>query len=132
MLRRSSVQVRGPLDRRAGACCNPLVCCGDNTRRDCMRRVTSAGGLLACAACLVLGFFLGSLATAPRAGGQDTAPKPPATLPTGARLGADLYVQTAAEYRACCLQVYKCAELRLETLLQTLRPRPAKPAVVMD
>ncbi len=35
-----------------------------------------------------------------------------------ARLGANLYIQTAAEYRACCLQVYKTAEIRLEGFWQ--------------
>lgn len=45
------------------------------------------------------------------------------------RLGGNLYMQNAAEYRACCLQVYQCAEERLQTLLKS---KPAKPAVVMD
>jgi acid phosphatase len=48
------------------------------------------------------------------------------------RLAANFYLQTSAEYRACCLQVYKCAEMRLEYLLQSADPKPAKPAVVMD
>jgi len=45
------------------------------------------------------------------------------------RLGANLYMQTAAEYRACCLQTYRLAELRLASLMAA---RPAKPAVIMD
>src|SRR5208282_2686687 len=48
------------------------------------------------------------------------------------RLGANLYMQTAAEYRACCLQVYKTAEIRLAALLAAADPKPLKPAVIMD
>jgi len=48
------------------------------------------------------------------------------------RLGANLYMQTAAEYRACCLQIYRVAELRLASLMHDTHPRPLKPAVVMD
>lgn len=87
--------------------------------------------LLACSVCLAGGYFLGSLRTVPLAAEQPVPPKPP-VFATAARLGADVYVQTAAEYRACCLQIYQCADLRLQTLLATLRPRPAKPALVMD
>ena len=49
-----------------------------------------------------------------------------------ARLGANIYMQTAAEYRACCLQIYKTAEMRLDSILTTANPKPAKPAVIMD
>ena len=49
-----------------------------------------------------------------------------------ARLGANLYIQTAAEYRACCLQVYKTAEIRLDALMAAANPKPLKPAVIMD
>ena len=49
-----------------------------------------------------------------------------------ARLGANLYIQTAAEYRACCLQVYKTAEIRLEAIMTAAHPKPLKPAVIMD
>jgi 5'-nucleotidase (lipoprotein e(P4) family) len=63
-------------------------------------------------------------------------PLPPAKavqpFPMEARLSANLYQQTAAEYQACCLTIYKSAQLRLETILQTARPRPARPAIVMD
>ena len=49
-----------------------------------------------------------------------------------ARLGANLYIQTSAEYRACCLQVYKTAEMRLDAIRAAANPKPSKPAVVMD
>jgi len=53
-------------------------------------------------------------------------------LPEAARLGANLYLQASAEYRACCYGIYKGATMRLETMLQSARPKPAFPAVVMD
>lgn len=54
-----------------------------------------------------------------------------AAPPSGA-LTADLYVQTSAEYRACCLTIYACAARQLESLLWSGSPPPARPAVVMD
>ena len=53
-------------------------------------------------------------------------------FPMEARLGANVYLQTSAEYRACCYQIYTCAALRLENLLETKCPKPTNPAVVMD
>lgn len=97
-----------------------------------MGRANRAGVLLACAGCLALGYFWGSWKAAPLRADQQPAPKAPPPFPTALRLGADLYAQTSAEYRACCLQVYRCAERRLETILATARPQPARPAVVMD
>ncbi|MCD4689842.1 hypothetical protein K8S17_00105 [bacterium] len=47
-------------------------------------------------------------------------------------LGGNIYVQTSAEYRACCYGIYACASLRLEEMLEEADPRPAGPAVVMD
>jgi len=58
--------------------------------------------------------------------------KPANPFSIQARLGANIYIQTAAEYRACCLQVYKTAEIRLDSILTTANPKPAKPAVIMD
>jgi 5'-nucleotidase (lipoprotein e(P4) family) len=88
--------------------------------------------LVACLTC----FFLGALWRNHEAGAVLADPTPPTTvaprLPMRERIGANIYLQTAAEYRACCLQIYKCAELRLETVLATRRPKPSKPAIVMD
>jgi len=53
-------------------------------------------------------------------------------FPMAWRLGSNLYMQTAAEYRACCLQIYKCAEQQLNAMLNARPPGPLKPAVVMD
>jgi len=47
-------------------------------------------------------------------------------------LSANLYVQTSAEYRACCMGIYAGASLRLEEILEDADPAPLRPAVVMD
>src|SRR5438876_5594641 len=57
-----------------------------------------------------------------------TAPAP--AFPMAGRVGSNLYLQTAAEYRACCRTIYKGAELRLAEMMQT--NKLARPAVVMD
>src|SRR5262245_16886331 len=97
-----------------------------------MRKMTRAKLLGACAVFFLLGVLWGSRDL----GGvlaEPTTPKPAAPpLPMETMLAANVYMQTSAEYRACCLQVYKCAELRLAALLEAARPRPANPAVVMD
>lgn len=48
------------------------------------------------------------------------------------RIGANVWLQTAAEYQACCQTIYTAAEFKLEADLQNLKPRPERPAVVMD
>lgn len=54
-----------------------------------------------------------------------------AVQPPNRNLDASLYVQTAAEYRACCYQAYNLAIARLkEKLAKQSGPKP--PAVVMD
>ena len=63
------------------------------------------------------------------------APKeanPPPAFTMQHRVGANLYLQNAPEYRACCLGIYKSAELRMCGLLDAARSKPAKPAVVLD
>jgi len=47
-------------------------------------------------------------------------------------LDANLYMQTAAEYRACCLQVYQCAAERLDAAWLNTRGELLRPAVIMD
>jgi 5'-nucleotidase (lipoprotein e(P4) family) len=56
----------------------------------------------------------------------------PSTNPTLKELNANIYVQTSAEYRACCHGIYAAASRRLEEMLEDADPRPARPAVVMD
>src|SRR5437763_1081859 len=58
---------------------------------------------------------------------------PPAAVnPQENRLLANLYVLTAAEYRACCLQTYRLAGERLAELLKTPAGNGHPRAVVMD
>jgi len=45
---------------------------------------------------------------------------------------ANVYVQTSAEYRACCRSIYAAAGYRLEEMLEDAEPGPVRPAVVMD
>ena len=47
-------------------------------------------------------------------------------------LDANLYMQTAAEYRACCYQAYNLATARLKVNLAASNQDPSKSAVVMD
>ncbi len=83
-----------------------------------------------CAVGLAAGYFLGI--TEPRVTVADQTP--PKSAPAGVtmdnRLGANVWVQTSAEYRACCLQTYRLASERLEQYL--VAARPPRPAVVMD
>src|SRR5262245_10673804 len=80
--------------------------------------------------CLLVGFFIGQfrpIALADPTPAIQTAAPP---FPMSPRIRANLYLQTSAEYRACCLQIYRCATDRLETILRCTNP--TNPAVVMD
>jgi acid phosphatase len=99
-----------------------------------MRHLMAPRHWLSCLVCFALGSVWGAvdwkglLAEPP-------PPRLPVAIPTlamDARLGANHYMQTSAEYQACCLQIFQCAAMRLEALLRAARPRPGKPAVVMD
>jgi 5'-nucleotidase (lipoprotein e(P4) family) len=92
---------------------------------------------------LLPGLALGILAGAgTQALLRQTVAQPPELLPAAPApfkqeappfrgLDANLYMQTAAEYRACCLQVYNVAEARLRAL--SAEPAGKKPrAVIMD
>lgn len=86
--------------------------------------------LLLCAGCFGLGIVLSPLR--PQALRADPNPEvkaPP--LPMDSRLASNVWLQNSGEYRACCLQVYQCAERRLEAILRCV-PRPMSPAVVLD
>lgn len=52
--------------------------------------------------------------------------------PPGRSLDANLFVQTSAEYRACCLQAYNLASLRLAAALGKNAAPPSTLAVVLD
>lgn len=85
------------------------------------------------AACLCVGWLIGQVRSKDRFVESEPARNVEAiSFPMAARLGSNLYLQTAAEYRACCRGIYRAAETRLETILQLSNPKPAKPAVIMD
>jgi acid phosphatase len=63
---------------------------------------------------------------------QQAAPPQAAVNPQERSLDANLYIQTAAEYRACCLQTYHWMTERLRAKLAVLPTTGAPPAVVMD
>lgn len=82
-------------------------------------------------ACFLVGVLVGqqpmtSLLADPPA--KVAPPAPP--FPMSARIACNMYLQTAAEYRACCLTIYKSAELRLEEMLKNIKY--AQPAIIMD
>lgn len=77
-------------------------------------------------------FFLGTIDWRGLTHAQQPIKTEALAFPMEARLGGNLYLQTSAEYRACCLQIYKCAEMRLETVLRSADPKPLRPAIVMD
>src|SRR5262245_38294632 len=53
--------------------------------------------------------------------------------PANRNLDAGLYMQTSAEYRACCYQAYNLAAARLEALVKEKQGEPKRPlAVVLD
>jgi 5'-nucleotidase (lipoprotein e(P4) family) len=65
---------------------------------------------------------------------KSTNPTAPAALkqddPPHRGLDANLYMQSSAEYRACCLQAYNLATYRLKDAAKTKSDKPA--AVIMD
>ena len=70
--------------------------------------------------------------TAPSAE-EAAAPKTAVVAPVSLRtLYANVYLQTSAEYRACCYGIYAAAGYRLEELMEDADPAPLRPAVVMD
>ena len=76
---------------------------------------------------LGVGLLLGYMA------GQNDTPAPPRANPQLRALDADLWIQTSAEYRACCLQTYRLAGESLRRKLAAFnRNGPKPPAIVMD
>lgn len=57
---------------------------------------------------------------------------PPPVNPQLRALDADLWMQTSAEYHACCLQTYRFAGERLASKLARLPKDGLSPAVIMD
>lgn len=95
-------------------------------------RITAAAGFAALIAAVA----------AARSSAQEPAPRPATNArvlpmfrpedPPGRSLDANLYMQTSAEYRACCLQAYALARMRLERIVADAAEPPARLAVVLD
>ena len=96
------------------------------------------------AVCLTLGYLAAQMFPVARTTAQrptdsqrpttEQSPKPinPSSFPPAARLGANMYLQTSGEFRACCLTIYRCAGERLATIVAEL-PKGERPlAVVLD
>ena len=79
---------------------------------------------------LVLGIGIGSAGLLPSQAHPATGAQ--VANPQESVLKANLYMQTAAEYRACCLQAYGWMTERLRTKLASVRNDGLPPAVVMD
>jgi 5'-nucleotidase (lipoprotein e(P4) family) len=82
----------------------------------------------------LLGVALGTFLLGWLWGQTDSNPttKPQLPFPMSARLSGNLYMQNAAEYRACCYTIYQLAEKRLAEKLAKLDPQPKNLAIVMD
>jgi 5'-nucleotidase (lipoprotein e(P4) family) len=98
-----------------------------------MRRINQRTLVYACSACMFVGWLLGNLAPTGILADETPAKKVEATVfPMASRVGSNIYLQTSAEYRACCSGIYKSAELRLATVLEKVCAKMANPAIVMD
>jgi acid phosphatase len=84
------------------------------------------------AAGLVIGLGMGSAGLLSLGAQQLPPPAVAAVNPQECAVNANLYMQTAAEYRACCLQIYHWMSERLRSKLAVLPTTGAPPAVVMD
>ncbi len=88
--------------------------------------------MIIAALCFILGAFAGPTVMRVISADEAIAQKQGLPFPMAWRMGSNLYMQTAAEYRACCLQIYECATRRLEAILQADQLIFPKAAVVMD
>jgi 5'-nucleotidase (lipoprotein e(P4) family) len=82
--------------------------------------------------CFIMGALSGPAVMRAISANEAIAQKQVPPFPMAWRMGSNLYMQTAAEYRACCLQIYACAERRLEAILHAKPLAFPKPAMVMD
>ena len=97
-----------------------------------MRTKRNAGWIGGCLLGLCLGLIGGALGVQIFSPDDAISQKKTPSFPMEWKLGSNFYMQTAAEYRASCLQIYKCATLRLEALLKANPTAYPQPAVVMD
>jgi 5'-nucleotidase (lipoprotein e(P4) family) len=87
---------------------------------------------LACGVCFLVGSLWNGAGVVPVLAQKELPVRVELPFAMKARTGANLYVQTSAEFRACCLQIYRCAETRLRSMCGSHEPGAPGPAVVMD
>ena len=97
-----------------------------------MKPTTRGSLVVVGSSCLLIGWLAGNFGLTTLWAESTPAKAELPAFPMSARTGANIYLQTAAEYRACCHTVYTGAELRLEAMLREMTPKPSNPAVVMD
>ncbi|MBO0719424.1 MAG: hypothetical protein J2P41_01285 [Blastocatellia bacterium] len=81
---------------------------------------------------MLIGAVIGSSGLMTSLAWQATSPQTAVANPQERALDASLYMQTAAEYQAVCLQTYNLATDRLRQKLAAIHHAGAPPAVVMD
>lgn len=91
-----------------------------------------AGWIVPTSAGLVLGIGIGAVSVSPSLARPTTLQKNAPANPQEHALDANLYMQTSAEYRACCLEIYGWMTERLRTKLTAQDDNGLLPAVVMD
>lgn len=98
-----------------------------------MRHPNPMAAFVVCALLVVGGLLSICAAQGPAATKATIAQNDVASAPSAlATLYANVYLQTSAEYRACCHGIYACAARQLESALASADPAPERPAVVMD
>lgn len=80
----------------------------------------------------LLGAVVGTAGVLPSIARQAPAPQAGVANPQEHALDANLYMQTAAEYHAACLQTYGWATERLRSKLVAFQSPGKRPAVVLD
>src|SRR5215468_766065 len=97
-----------------------------------MRTTQNAKFIVLSVASLFIGVVIGSSGLMTSLAWQATSLQTAAVNPQEHALDANLYMQTAAEYHAVCLQTYNLATERLRQKLAATPHAGAPPAVVMD
>jgi len=97
-----------------------------------MRTTQNAKSIVLSVGSLLIGVVIGSSGLTTSMAWQAASPQTAAVNPQEHALDASLYMQTAAEYHAVCLQTYNLATERLRQKLAVTRHAGAPPAVVMD
>jgi 5'-nucleotidase (lipoprotein e(P4) family) len=94
--------------------------------------ISQRGRLLAGPVGWVMGFLIGSAGLVPLGARPAFEQQVVAVHPQERALDANLYMQTAAEYRACCLQTYQWMTERLRMKLAAHSHNGSAPAVILD